>query len=203
MLTFSWHAGKVQTLAMVEVLEGAWVDGWGVDVASVIPFHYLRFFFLLLSDLLIWIQIFKRWWTNGLFTCWGMAGMGQKTPPQGYICHRCKVPGMLICLNFVIPHLLTKCWIPLSVCIAYRFLLTYVCRAFHSALPYKRWSKLWHQKSQATYRYSQIYADGKSTRFLCFTKWLSSCFEAKWVSASWFLSILSYVDMKLSFIFSL
>jgi len=35
------HAVKVQTLALVEVLEGAWVDGWVVDVVSVILFHSL------------------------------------------------------------------------------------------------------------------------------------------------------------------
>jgi hypothetical protein len=29
------HAVKVQTLALVEVFEGAWVDGWEVDVVLV------------------------------------------------------------------------------------------------------------------------------------------------------------------------
>lgn len=43
------HAVKVQTLVLVEVLEGAWVDGWVVDVVSVILFHSLfdNFFLLI------------------------------------------------------------------------------------------------------------------------------------------------------------
>jgi hypothetical protein len=36
---FFLHVDKVRTLELVEVLEGAWVDGWGVDVVLVISFH--------------------------------------------------------------------------------------------------------------------------------------------------------------------
>lgn len=36
---FFFHAVKVQTLALVEVLEGAWVDEWAVGAVLVILFH--------------------------------------------------------------------------------------------------------------------------------------------------------------------
>lgn len=35
-----WHAVKVQTLALVEALEGVQGDGWVVDVVLVIFFVY-------------------------------------------------------------------------------------------------------------------------------------------------------------------
>jgi hypothetical protein len=43
---FFLHVDKVRTLELVEVLEGAWVDGWGVDVVSVIPFHHHHHYFI-------------------------------------------------------------------------------------------------------------------------------------------------------------
>lgn len=92
------------------------------------------------------------------------------------------------CFNY---PLLAIFWIALSFTYL-TFFFSFLFRTFYSALPYKWWSKFWHQTSQTTYRYSKVDADGKSTWLLCFTKWFSSCLEPKWVSTCWFcLSILS------------
>lgn len=85
------------TLASVEVLEGVWVDGWEEDVVLVTFLAFLIEIFF--SDLLLWISD-----NYLLFTCWGLAGLQQKTPPQGYVCHRCKVPGMWY--KFILIYLL-------------------------------------------------------------------------------------------------
>lgn len=55
--------------------------------------------------------------------------MEWRTPPPGYVCHRCKVPGMLVVnvsVILILLCLLANCWIAMSACLVYFFLLTFV-----------------------------------------------------------------------------
>lgn len=128
---------------------------------------------------------------NLLISCWGRAGFERKTPPQGYICHRCKVPGMFMVLCLFPPpfwsstfFLFIKLLAERSIFVAKKRLTmwNFVFRALHSALPYKWWSKFRHQKGEATNWYTEVHADGNPRWLIRIAKWCCSCLETKWVS---------------------
>jgi hypothetical protein len=109
-------------LVLVEVLVGVWLEEW-VGVVLVIflflllwllhcflvCFHKAKISLFLCDCVLVHVglvlvltftkecmftsNIFPIHWHKWFF-CWGRLGLERKTPPQGYVCHRCKIPGL-------------------------------------------------------------------------------------------------------------
>ena len=113
----------------------------------------------------------------------------RRTPPEGYVCHRCKVSGMFLLQYWDIDLFNIYLYIYIygsrgKLCFSWNLFMKSILvfhRTFYSALPHKWWSKLRRQKSETSHRYSKVYVDGYPRWFICFAKWRGSCFEAKWV----------------------